>query len=96
MIAFPRAKDTPAVAAPELGGLARVLRAVVGVLVGIVPAVVVAIASPQPGDALAVAAGELVAVAGGHVAVNAHLALVDGGEATCALAKYCILRAGVA
>ena len=61
VVAPPRGEDAAAVAAAELGRLAGVLRAVVGVLVGAVAvaAVRVAVAGPQPADALAVGAGEL-------------------------------------
>lgn len=95
MIALPSAEYASAVAAAEFRWLASVLRAVVFVLIGVISAVVVTVASPQAGDALPVAASELVAVAGGHVGADAHLALVDRGQAAGAAADGGVVRTRV-
>ena len=76
MIAFPRLEDTTAVAATVLDRAARVERTVALVLVGIVTAVVVSVASPQAGDAFAVGAVELVAFAR-QIPADAHPVVVD-------------------
>ncbi len=95
MIALPSAEYASAVAATEFRWLARMLRTVVFVLIGVISTVVVAVASPQAGDALSVAASELVAVAGGHVGTDAHLALVYRGQAAGATADGGVVRTRV-
>ncbi len=87
MIAFPRAEDATSVATSELRGFARVLAAVIFVLVAIVTTIIVAVTGPESTDALAVCACELVVVTGGHVSADAHLALVDRDETVRASAS---------
>ena len=64
VITAPGVENASAIAATELGGFARVLGAVAGVLIGLVSAsaVAVSIASPESGDTLAIGTGELVSI----------------------------------
>lgn len=75
MITFPRFKYTPAIITPEFIGTARVVRTVISILVRVIPAVIVAIASPHSGDTTTIAAGKFAGVAG-DVLGHAHPVLV--------------------
>ena len=95
VITLPGTENTSPVSTTELGWLASVKRAVVRIFISIITAIVIAVAGPQSGDALAVAASELVAVARSDIACDAHFPLVDGSLTVQALADGLLVWTGV-
>lgn len=76
VVTLPALEDTTAIVAPELIRRARVERTVFGILVGVIAAIIIAVARPHSGNALAILAVKLcriTCVVLGH----AHLAFVD-------------------